>query len=170
MDFKQTEGIKLVINNESDLYNPLNPDTEFSRMVKLYIQAKYAGVRFDDNIKLTIISPEPLDEDRFRAATANWIREERRRFRQEDRITNRMLVGFLVIASIFIILSLFLQKHISVLTYTILPVLGSVSLGRAAGICLTEIPMHNARNKLLDMLEKESIVEFVVKGPEQEGA
>ena len=72
----------------------------------------------------------------------------------------------LVIASVFIILSLYLAKYLSVLSYTIVPVLGSVALGRAAGIFLSDLPINTAKQRLIDEWEKKSIIVFEYPDPE----
>ena len=109
----------------------------------------------------------PIDEDRFRSAVANWVQEEKLKFRQEEKTTNRMLIGFLVIASLFIILSLQLEKRVEALSYTIIPVLGSVALGRAAGICLTDLPINRAKRQMINDMENNSPIIFELQEPEK---
>ena len=83
-------------------------------------------MKLSDSISLTVLHSDPIDEERFREAVTHWIEEEKAVFKQESSISNHLLVGMLVIASVFIILSLSLQKRFDVLSYTIIPVLGSV--------------------------------------------
>ena len=75
-------------------------------------------------------------------------------------------MGMLVIASIFIILSLYMSKRFDVLSYTIIPVLGSVALGRAAGIIIVDLPTNKAKQVLLDELGVKSTIVFELKDPE----
>lgn len=152
--------LKMAVKNEEDLYTPLSPDSEFNIGVKNYLSSKVALAEFKNNISLTIISSVPLDEDRFRSAIANWIHDEKIVFEQTSRISNRMLIGMLLVASLFITVSLSLVEHANVFSYTIIPVLGSVALGKAAGICITEIPINNAKLKLINELEKNNTIIF----------
>lgn len=163
---KGSTDIRLLVNNEQDLYTPLSPESEFRQEVKDYIRQKGSCADYNNNFRLRIICSAPIDEERFRAAVANWAREEKITFSQESKVTNRLLVGMLVIASVFIILSFYLAKYFSVLSYTIVPVFGSVALGRAAGIFLSDLPINRARQKLIDEWEKKSIVVF--EYPDQE--
>ena len=59
-----------------------------------------------------------------------------------------------------IILSLSLTERTDIFSYTIFPVLGSVALGRAASICIAELPMNDARIKLLNEIEKGNTIIF----------
>ncbi|MBR2390730.1 MAG: hypothetical protein IKA94_08055, partial [Mogibacterium sp.] len=149
MEQRKYKDVKLIVNDEDSLYMPFSDGDEFAFSVRDYIKTKYAGAELGDLLRLTVVSAVPIDEDRFRSAVSNWIVDEKLKFRQEEKTTNRMLIGFLVIASFFIILSLRLESQIDVLAYTIIPVLGSVSLGRAAGICLTDLPSNKARKNLI---------------------
>ena len=160
IDLKETNYVEIVVNDENDLYTPLSPDNEFEQGVRSYIKSKIALIGYDHNIGLKVISPAPIDEERFRSAVKNWIRDEKISMEQALRESNRIMFGMLVIASVFIILSLVLSKYISVLSYTIIPVLGSVALGRAAGIFITEMPVIKAKQKMADELEMNSPVIF----------
>ena len=155
---KGSTDIRLLVNNEQDLYTPLSPESEFRQEVKDYIRKKAACADYNNNFRLRVICSSPVDEQKFRAAVASWAREEKISFSQESKATNRLLVGMLVIASVFIILSLF--------SYTIVPVLGSVALGRAAGIFLSDLPINTAKQRLIDEWEKKSIIVFEYPDPE----
>ena len=163
---KGSTDIRLLVNNEQDLYTPLSPESEFRQEVKDYIRKKAACADYNNNFRLRVICSSPVDEQKFRADVASWAREEKISFSQESKATNRLLIGMLVIASVFIILSLYLAKYLSVLSYTIVPVLGSVALGRAAGIFLSDLPINTAKQRLIDEWEKKSIIVFEYPDPE----
>ena len=167
MDQRKYKDVKLIVTNEESLYLPFSDGDEFSFSVRDYIKTKYSGAEIGDFLRLTVVSSVPIDEDRFRAAVTNWVQEEKLKFRQEEKTTNRMLIGMLVIASLFIILSLRLEQHVEALSYTIIPVLGSVALGRAAGICLTDLPINRARRQMLNDMEQNSPIIFVHEETEQ---
>lgn len=158
--------ITLLVNEENDLYIPFSPEAEFDPGVKNYIRSKVAGSDYNSSINLKVISSAPIDEERFRSAVKNWISEEKTIAKQESKITNRTLIGLLVIASLFIILSLHLSKHFGVLSYTIIPVLGSVALGRASGIFIIDLPTNRAKQVLLSELGMKSTIVFELSDSE----
>lgn len=153
-------NINILVKDEEELYNSLSPDNEFNMNLKLYLRSKCTNMKLSDSISLTVLHSDPIDEGRFREAVTHWIEEEKAVFKQESSISNHLLVGMLVIASVFIILSLSLQKRFDVLSYTIIPVLGSVALGRAAGIFIVDMPINNAKKQLLSKLEQKNIIVF----------
>ena len=163
---KGSADIRLFVENEQDLYLSFSPKDEFNTGVKEYIRLKAACADYNSNIRLIVTCSAPIDEERFRSAVANWILEEKVIFRQESKVTHRMLIGMLVIASVFITLSLSLAQHFSVLSYTIIPVLGTVALSRAAVICLTDVPINKAKQRLLNEWEKNSVIVFEQAGSE----
>lgn len=167
MGQRNYKDVKLIVTNEESLYLPFSDGDEFSFSVRDYIKTKYSGAEIGDFLRLTVVSSAPIDEDRFRSAVTNWVQEEKLKFRQEEKTTNRMLIGMLVIASLFIILSLQLEKQVAALSYTIIPVLGSVALGRAAGICLTDLPINRARKQMLHDMEQNSPIIFELQDAEQ---
>ena len=97
MEQRKYKDVKLIVNDEDSLYMPFSDGDEFAFSVRDYIKAKYAGAEIGDLLRLTVVSAVPIDEDRFRSAVSNWIVDEKLKFRQEEKTTNRMLIGFLVI-------------------------------------------------------------------------
>lgn len=159
-DRNEQTNIRLVVSDEQTLYTPFNPDAEFSWPVKSYIQSKAAIGNPRHSINLTVISREPLDEDRFRAAVANWVGEEKALFRKKEKETKRSLAGLLVIGSALFMLSLALQTQFEVLKYSLLPILGSLALSKAAGILLLDMPTVRAQRWLIDEMERKCEITF----------
>ena len=160
MDNIKQNDIRLVVSDEKTLYTPFDPEPEFNSSVKEYIRSKAAVENTGQNINLTVISRQPLDEERFRTAVSNWIIEEKALFRKKENETIRMLVGMLIIGSLFFILSLALQKRFEVLKYSLLPILGSLALSKAAGILLLDMPTVRAQRWMLGEMEKQSVITF----------
>ena len=77
------KNINFLVDNEEDLYNPLSPDCDFNPAVKVYRKSKCTNVKYNDSIGLTIMHSVPIDEDRFRTAVANWIQDEKMKFRRK---------------------------------------------------------------------------------------
>ncbi len=160
MSEKEVKDIKIVVNDEDSLYVPYSPESEFSDGIKSYIRSKVAEASSGSGIRLIVMSPSAINEEKFKTAITNWIRDQRAVFEREDKITTRTLVSLLVFASLFIILSMYLSKYDNVFSYTIIPVLGSVALGRAAGMFISEMPVSKGKKYYLDMVEKNSTVIF----------
>lgn len=160
MDRIKHNNIRLVVNEEHSLYMPYAPDAEFNYPVKEYIRSKSTIEDPGQSIDLTVISRETLDEERFRTAVSNWIREEKALFRVKEKETIRTLVGLLVFGSIFIMFSIALQKRFEVLKYSLLPVLGSLALSKATGILIIDMPTIRAQRKMISDLEKKSVITF----------
>ena len=77
MDHKEQVNITLIVNDEKSLYSTFSPEPEFSDKVQMYIKSKAAVEDMEHSINLHVLSRVPLDEDRFRTAVSNWIRQER---------------------------------------------------------------------------------------------
>lgn len=160
--------ITIVAKDEESLYLPFSPEPEFSNIVQWYIKDKVAGEDIKKSIRLHVISREPLDEGRFRTASSNWIRSERKKFREEERETLRLLTGMLIFGSLFVILSIALANNIGVIEHTLIPIIGSLALSRAAGIMVIDMPTLRAKRWMLDGMEKNNVISFEYKDDDKE--
>ena len=160
MDNAEQKNIRLVVDDEQKLYSPFSPEDEFSEAVKAYIRSKITGKDDRQGISLTVMSQEPINEGRFRAAVANWIRDEKAMFRKTEKDLMRTMVGLLIVGSILIILSLTLEKQVEVLKYSLLPILASLSLSSAASIMVFQLPGNAKNKKMLNEMEENSMVRF----------
>ena len=160
MSEKEIKDIRIIVENENSLYVPYSPESEFNEGIKSYIRSKVAEESSGSGIRLIVMSSSPINEEKFKTANRNWIRDQKAIFAREDKISTRTLLALLVFASLFIILSMYLSKYDNVFSYTIIPVLGSVALGRAAGMFITELPVSKGKKYYMDMVEKNSTVVF----------
>ena len=160
MDNAEQKNIRLVVDDEQKLYTPFSPEDEFNEPVKAYIRSKIAGKDDCQSISLTVMSRDPLNEGKFRSAVSNWIRDEKAMFQKTGKDLMRMLVGLLIVGSILIVLSLALEKQVEVLKYSLLPVMGSLSLSRAAGIMVLKLPTNTANKKRINEMEQNSVITF----------
>jgi len=154
MDREEQKTIKLVVESEQSLYSTFSPEDEFDASVKSYIRSKAAIGNHNKNISLTVISQKPLDEERFRAAMYNWARDEKALMDAEMKDTMRMLVGMLVFGSIMIILSVMMQKRFEEVQYSLMPIMGSLALGKVVEILIVNIPIYTARKKIINDMQK----------------
>lgn len=159
-DLTEQKDVRLVVEDESTLYNPFNPETEFSVYAKKYIQSKASDADLGQSINLHVISSEKLDEDKFRTAVSNWIEEEKAVFRKKERETKRMLIGLLIFGSVFIVLSLALQQRFEVLKYSLLPIMGSLALSKATGALIIDMPTVRAQKMMISQMEKHNVITF----------
>ena len=160
MSEKEIKDITIIVDNENSLYVPYSPESIFSEGLKSYIRSKTIEANSGNGIRLIVMAPFAMDEEKFRTAVKSWVREEKALFTREEKITTRILVSMLVVASLFIILSMYLAKYSNVFSSTIIPVLGSVALGRAAGICVMDVPVNRAKKHFLKEVEENSTVVF----------
>ena len=65
------------------------------------------------------------------------------------------------------ILSLTLEQHFEVLKHSIIPVLSALALSKAAEYMINKLPINNAKKRLLNEMEENSVVIFEC-GPESE--
>jgi hypothetical protein len=162
MDQSEQKDITLVVDDEQALYTKFSPEHEFNESVKSYIKSKAAGKGDHQSISLTVVSQGPVDEERFRAAVANWIRDEKAVFGRVEKDLIRTLVGLLVFGSIMIVLSMALQQRFELLKYSLIPILGSLALSKAAGILVLKMPVSAANKRLIHEMEENSVIKFEV--------
>lgn len=160
MTSEEQKAIRLVVESEQTLYSRFSPEDEFDASVKSYIRTKIAAVGRSRNISLTVLSQKPLDEKRFLSALSNWGRDEKAAMRTDMKDTIRMLIGMLVFGSIMIILSVMMQERFAEVQYSLMPIMGSLALGKVAEILIVNIPIFNARKKMIDDMGKGTSVTF----------
>lgn len=160
MDQTEQMNITLVVDDEKDLYNKFSPGADFSSSVKEYIRARVVSKGDHQGIGMTVRSRHPLDEEKFRAAVSNWIRDEKAVFRKVEKELLRTLVALLIVGSVLIILSLALEKRVEVLKYSLIPILGSLALSKAAGIMVIKMPVNSKNKRLINEMEKTSEITF----------
>ncbi len=85
MHHVEQTNIILVVEDEKSLYTNFSPAAEFSHDVKDYIKSKIAGEEDNKSVQLTVVSQEPLDEEKIRSAVSAWISDEKRVLRQSEK-------------------------------------------------------------------------------------
>ena len=147
-------NIILVVEDEKSLYTNFSPEAEFDHDVKEYIKSKIAGEEDNKSVQLTVVSQDPLDEEKFRSAVSNWISDEKKVLRQSEKNTTRLFFGLLVFGSIMILLSSVLVSRFTVLQNTLIPIMGSVSLTRAVRTLIIDVPKVRAQKWIFKEMEK----------------
>ena len=140
-------NIILVVEDEKSLYTNFSPEAEFDHDV-------------NKSVQLTVVSQDPLDEEKFRSAVSNWISDEKKVLRQSEKNTTRLFFGLLVFGSIMILLSSVLVSRFTVLQNTLIPIMGSVSLTRAVRTLIIDVPKVRAQKWIFKEMEKNNVVSF----------
>jgi hypothetical protein len=160
MENKDQKYITLVVDDEQYLYLPFSPEPEFSNSVKSYIRSKASVDNHRENIHLRVVSQEPLDEERFRTAMSNWGKDEKAVMDVEMKDTMRMLIGTLIFGTIMILLSLMTEARFEVAKYSLMPIIGSLALGKAAEILVFSFPTFGVKKRLITEMGKGTSVTF----------
>jgi hypothetical protein len=159
-DHKEPKNIRIVVEDEEALYTKLSPEDEFNDSVKSYIRAKITGRGFNRYTGLTVISRKPIDEDRFRSAVSNWVRDEEDVFKSDRYEKVCLLIGLLLFGSALVVFGIKLQDKYEVARYSLVPIMGSLSLSRATGILVIDLPLLSSKIKLLKRVESGSMITF----------
>lgn len=159
-DHKEPKNIRIVVEDEEALYTKLSPEDEFNDSIKSYIRAKISGRGFNRYTGLTVISRKPIDEDRFRSAVSNWVRDEEDVFKSDRYEKVCLLIGLLLFGSALVVFGIKLQDKYEVARYSLVPIMGSLSLSRATGILVIDLPLLSSKIKLLKRVENGSMITF----------
>ena len=152
--------IRIAVKDEEALYSQFSPEAEFSDDAKKYIISKLESQSDRNSINLIVMSDKPIDEDRFKAASANWTRNEKKVFRKKAITTILRLLALLTFGSIFVILSIAFDEKIVELKYSLLPIMGSLALSKAGSILVLEMPLITTYNWLFKQIEKKNVITF----------
>lgn len=158
--------IKLKIHDESDLYNPLDPDAELlSEDVTSYFNRKYREKT--DPIEKTVIhifSDVPLDEERVRKNIASYTENELSILSKRKKRSLFKEIWLSILGVIFIALWLLLESVTESVVATVVCIVGWFAVWEAANIWLVESPEMRVEKLRLKKMEKTEIV-FSVKTP-----
>ncbi len=153
-------NIILVVGEEQKLYTPFSPEDEFDEPVKKYIQSKMLGYEENKSIRLTVVSRKPLDEERFRSAVSNWIRDETIVIKRNEKHKTRVLLGLLAFGSITFVLSLCLINVNNLVQYSLIPIMSSFSLSRAARVLILDMTSIRMQKWLIREAGKHNVISF----------
>lgn len=160
MKLQKENNIRLLVKDEQSLYSPFSPDAEFSEPVKSYIRSKTLGDDFKQQIKLTVISSAPLDEDRFRTAAANWVKDEKAGFEQDYKRYIHFPRAMFIIGVLIIILVSLLKPYLDPLTHAIILIIGTAVAGKGVVNWYEQVPAIRARKQLTKEIDKTSTIVF----------
>ena len=168
-DHGQQKIIRIVVDDEEALYTPFSPVDEFNDSVKSYIRSKMTVGNLKQFAGLMVISRKPINEDRFRSAVSNWVRDENEAFKRDRKDTVRLLIGLLIFGSALMVFGIKLQQQYEVVKYSLVPIMGSLSLSRATGLLIIDLPIISSKINALNRMERGSMVSFEYRPGAKEG-
>ena len=160
MKLQKENNINLLVKDEQSLYTPFSPVAEFNEPVKSYIRSKILLHDYKQQIKLTVISSSPLDEEKFRSAAANWIEDEIALFAQDEKNSTHLPTAMFIIGVLIIILVSLLKQYFEPLTYAIILIIGTAVAGKGVTNWYEHVPAIKARKWLSEEIDKTSTIEF----------
>ena len=146
----RTFEIDLNIAKESDLYNPLDPTGRtISSDIMGYIDEQLEDRELGESLTLSIICPEPVDEQRLHDAMV--LTEERigRRLRKEKRALQVNSLRLVLIGVVFILIGILGKDTLHVVMSSIIGTIGSFSIWEAANAWLQQIPRIRKEQRIL---------------------
>ena len=67
-----------------------------------------------------------------------------------------------------VILSLALQNRFDFLSYSLMPIMGSLALGNAAGILTLDLPTYGVKKRMITEMGEHSFITFVYDSEKQD--
>ena len=146
--------IKVKIDRESDLYEPLNPEKELNQDITAYMERQIADRNIGEKVLIHIISQESVNEQDVSKAFWDWIHGIEDSF-QKQRKTNWVKQAWMFIVGVaFIAAGLFLQSHVNIVVYTVVSTIGAFAMWEAAAIWIVEGPSNKIRKRVLKNITK----------------
>ncbi len=150
-------------NCESDLYNHYSGNPELSTDLREYIELKQRRISQHQDMRIIIVTKQPVDEERMKQAFADWNDEEWQLLKREARtnITRQLWMFFL--GAIFIAVSISLEKFVDKVAFTILSTIGAFAMWEMAGVWIIQNPRLRQRRRMLRQLRDRCTIEFHCK-------
>ena len=145
--------IQLLIENESDLYNPYDPSqTRINEGVYRYLKSYCSALESPQHINdtLQIITDSPIDADRFQSALQDAVANDIEEFDRQIARNNRRVVWELIVGVIFIALGITLSVYLDELLLTIISLFGTMAIRDSITIKTTINHDLKRLKKLLD--------------------
>ena len=75
----------------------------------------------------------------------------------------------ITLSIVLIIVSLALEKHFTLMKYSLIPILASFALGKAAGILVKDLPENGITKAVINTMEHNSMLTFEYGGGQSPG-
>ena len=139
--------IQLLIENESDLYNPYDPaqlriNEGVYRYLKSYCSALESPKHNHDTLQ--IITDSTIDADRFQRALHDAVEKDVAEFDRQIARNNRRVIWEGIIGVIFCALGIMLAAYLDELLLTVISLFGTMAIRDA--ITITTTINHDVKN------------------------
>ena len=152
-------NIKLKIHDESDLYDPYDPDsTQIKDSVVAYLTKKYQGKEAGQGHRLCIISDQPVDEERVRDNIHAYAEQELATAKRNYKKKTAIQIYLMFIGLGFITLWLILAHRFEGMASQILSIIGTFSIWEASSIWILDKPSMKMTEARLKRLTETEIV------------
>ena len=151
--------IKLRIQNESELYNPLDEERQtISSDVIDYLYSRYPEKDLFDKLTIHIVSDDPIDIDNFHSAFLRYLESLRKTLANERRKNAVKQLWMFGIGIVFVGFSLIMADRLPALYGEIISTIGAFAMWEAASIWIVENPKNRLSRKWLDIISKTEII------------
>lgn len=132
--------IQLLIENESDLYNPYDPSRiRINEGVYHYLKTYCSPLEASKHVQdtLQIVTDSPIDADRFQRVLHDAVERDIAEFDRQIARNNRRVVWEGIIGVIFCALGIMLTVYLDALLLTIISLFGTMGVKDAVTISTT---------------------------------
>lgn len=145
--------IQLLIENESDLYNPYDPSrTRINEGVYHYLKSYCSPLEASKHVHdtLQIITDSPIDEERFQRVLQDAVKKDIAEFERQIARNSRRAVWEGVLGLLFCALGIMLSVYLDEVLLTVISLLGTMGIMDA--ITINTTVNHDLKNlkKLLE--------------------
>ena len=132
--------IQLRIKSESDLYNPYDPSrTRISDGVYHYLKSFCSELEYQKHMQdtLQVITDEPIDEENFRTAFLDAVRDDLNEFDRQITVNNRRMIWEYIVGFGLSFLGVWLSLVSDQILMAIISFLGTTAITNAVSIQTT---------------------------------
>ena len=145
--------IQLLIENESDLYNPYDPSrTRINEGVYHYLKSYCSPLEASKHVHdtLQIITESPIDSERFQGVLQDAVKKDIAEFERQIARNSRRAVWEGVLGLLFCALGIMLSVYLDEVLLTVISLLGTMGIMDA--ITINTTVNHDLKNlkKLLE--------------------
>ena len=162
---KKMYEIKIKIHEETDLYNPLDPEQILlSDELVSYILRKYEerpDIR--DKHVIHIYSDTPVEEERVKRNIRRYTEEEGKIIVRKQKTSRLKQVRLFIIGLAFIAFWLFMASITENIIVEVLSIIGSFAVWEAANIWIVELPAQRVYRRRLARLEDTEVLITVIE-------
>lgn len=152
--------IKIRIKEESDLYNPLDPDQEtLSDDVTSYLEQKFSEqANIHGKPEVHFLSEKTVDEERVRRNFQTYIQREMDLLTKSQRRASVKQARLFLIGLLFIAVWLLIAVNTDNIVAEVLSIIGSFAVWEASDIWIVEAPEMRMKKRILKRLSETEII------------